>query len=73
VPAQMTEGKYTIELCRPGGFGAGVEGVVASEDKLGVARELYKYAIANNPDRVVLLCDRARVLARSDRPETRPR
>jgi hypothetical protein len=49
----------------------GVEGVIASEDNLGVARELYKYAIANKPDRVVLLCDC--VLARSDRPETMPR
>jgi hypothetical protein len=73
VSAEVTGGKYTIELCRPGGFHAGIEGTIASEDNLGVARELYRYAIANNPDRVVLLCDRARVLARSDRPETMPR
>ena len=66
----QAEGKYTIELCRPGGYGAGVEGVIASEDNLGTARALYRYAIANHPDRVVLLCDRARVLARSDRPDT---
>jgi hypothetical protein len=70
--ADVTGGKYTIELCRPGGFHAGIEGTIAGEDNLGVARELYKDAIANNPDRVVLLCDRARVLARSDRPETMP-
>jgi hypothetical protein len=68
--ADVTGGKYTIELCRPGGFGAGIEGVIASEDNLGAARALYKYAVANNADRVVPLCDRARVLARSDRPET---
>jgi hypothetical protein len=71
--ADVTGGKYTIELCRPGGFRAGVEGVIASEDNLSMARALYRYAIANNPDRVVLLCDRARILARSDRPETMPR
>jgi hypothetical protein len=65
----MTD-KYTIELCRPGGLHAGVEGVIASEDNLGMARALYRCAVANNPDRVVLLCDRARVLARSDRPDT---
>jgi hypothetical protein len=27
--ADVTGGKYTIESCRPGGFGAGVEGVIA--------------------------------------------
>lgn len=66
--AYVTAGKYTIELCRPGGFRDGVEGVIASEDNLGMARALYQHAVANNPDRVVLLCDC--VLARSDRPET---
>jgi hypothetical protein len=73
VSADVTGGKYTIELCRAGGFHSGIEGTIASEDNLGVARELYKHAVANNPDRVELLCDRARVLARSDRPETMPR
>jgi hypothetical protein len=66
-------GKYTIELCRPGGFTDGVEDVVASDDILTTARALYRHAIASNPGRVVLLCDRARILARSDRPETTPR
>ena len=37
-----------------------------------MARAFYQHAVANNPDRVALLCDRARVLARSDRPETMP-
>ena len=69
----MTGGKYTIELCRPGGFRAGVEGVIASEDDLSMARALYQYAVANNRDRLVLLCDRARILARSDRPDSMPR
>jgi hypothetical protein len=69
----MVIGKYTIELCRRGGFAAGVEEIIASDDILTTARALYREAVANNPGRVVLLCDRARVLARSDRPETMPR
>jgi len=66
------EGNYTVELCLPDGFSAGVEGVIASEDDLTTARALYRQAVASNPDREVLLCDRARVLARSDRAETMP-
>jgi hypothetical protein len=30
----MTAAKYTIELCRPGGPYAGIEGVVATDDNL---------------------------------------
>ena len=70
--AEVTEGKYTIELCRPGGPGAGIEGAIASDDDLTTARPLYRRAVESNPDRVVLLADRARILARSDRPETMP-
>lgn len=68
-------GKYSIELCRAGGPDAGIEGVITSEDDLTKARALYIYRLASarNPDRVVLLCDRARILARSDRPDSRPR
>jgi hypothetical protein len=47
--------------------GAGIEGVITSE-----GRARYRLAIAHNPDRVILLCDRARILARSDRPDTMP-
>jgi hypothetical protein len=49
------DGKYTIELCRPGGESAGIERVFERQDDL-----------------IVMLCDRARVLARSDRPDTMP-
>jgi hypothetical protein len=45
----------------------GVEDVIASDDNLTQARELYWHFVAANPGRVVLLCDRACVLARSDR------
>ena len=61
------EGRYSIELCRTGGFAAGVEDVITSDDNLTQANELYWHFVAVNPGRVVLLCDRACVLARSDR------
>ena len=49
------------------GFAAGVEDVITSDDNLTQANELYWHFVAVNPGRVVLLCDRACVLARSDR------
>lgn len=70
--AQMGEGKYSIELFRDGGEGAGIEGVLMRHDSLAAARASYKAAVLKNPGRLVMLCDRARVLARSDRPETMP-
>jgi hypothetical protein len=35
-------------------------------------RALYKAAALNCSERLIMLCDKARVLARSDRPETMP-
>jgi hypothetical protein len=58
------EGKYSVELFREGGEGAGIERVLARHDNLHVARALYKAAVS--------VCDRPRVLARSDRPDTLP-
>jgi hypothetical protein len=40
--------------------------------RLETAHSLYWHAVMNHPDRLVMLCDRARVLARSDHPETMP-
>jgi hypothetical protein len=65
-------GKYSIELCPPGGVRAGVEGVIASDDDLTTARRLYRAAAADNPDRVVLLCQGGRIFARSDRRDDMP-
>jgi hypothetical protein len=62
-------GRYRIELC---GEGAGIAAIIDSDDRLDVARSIYWRAITNHPNRLVMLCDRARVLARSDRPETMP-
>jgi hypothetical protein len=69
---QMSEGKYTIELCSPGGPNAGLEGVITSDDDLTTARELYRLAAAADPERVILLCDGGRILARSDHTDTMP-
>jgi hypothetical protein len=66
------EGKYSIELFRDGGEGAGIEKVLVRHDSLTVARALYKVAALNCSERLIMLCDKARVLARSDRPETMP-
>ena len=66
------EGKYSIELFREGGEGAGIETILARHDSLAASRNLYKSAVLTHPNRLVMLCDRARVLARSDRPETMP-
>jgi hypothetical protein len=49
-----------------------IEGTIAGGDDLTTARALYRRAVASNPDRVILWADRARILARSDRPDTMP-
>ena len=68
-----TAGRYTIELFKPGGEGKGVETMLDSDDRLDRARALYRRAVMKHPGRLVMLCERARVLARSDRPDTMPR
>ena len=35
-------------------------------------QSIYRGRVSQNPGRLVMLCDRARILARSDRPETMP-
>ena len=49
-----------------------VEFVLDSDDRLDAARSLYWHAVMNRPNKLVILCKRARVLARSDHPETMP-
>ena len=58
---------------RSGGPDAGIEGTITSDDDLTTARRLYRLAYAHNPDRVIMLYDRARIPARSDRPDNMPR
>jgi hypothetical protein len=63
------ESKYSIVLFREGGEGAGIERTLARHDDLAVSRALYRVHVKDNPGRLVMLCERARVLARSDRPQ----
>ena len=66
------QGKYTIELFRDGGEHAGIERVLVQHHSLATSRALYKAAVKNNPERLVILRDRWQILERSDQPETPP-
>jgi hypothetical protein len=66
------DGKYSIELFREGGEGDGVEKVLSRYESLPVARVAFKRTIKEYPQRLVMLRDRTRVLARSDWAETAP-
>ena len=68
----VSQGKYSIELFKAGGKGAGQEEIVDRHDNLTVARAIYRGRVSQYPGRLVKLRDRARILARSDRPETMP-
>jgi hypothetical protein len=68
----VSEGKYSVELFKEGGEGAGQEEIIDRHDNLTIARAIYRGRVSQYPGRLVMLCDRARVLARSDRPETMP-
>jgi hypothetical protein len=47
--------------------------VLDSDDRLEAARALYWRTVMKYPGRLVMLCDRARVLARSDQQNAMPR
>ena len=53
------EGKYSIELFRDGGEGAGIEKILVRHDSLTVARVLYKAVTLNYSERLIMLCDKA--------------
>ena len=58
------EGKYSVELFKEGRQGAGQEEIIDRHDNLTVARAIYRGRVSQYPGRLVMLCDRARVLAR---------
>jgi len=62
-------GRYSIELFREGGEGAGMERVLCRYENLSIASALFKEKINEYPERLVMLCDNTRVLSRSDRPD----
>ena len=61
----MEQGRYWVALFDWGGESAGVERELARKPRLEVARS--KESLARYPSRLVMLCDRAMALARSDR------
>jgi hypothetical protein len=65
----FVQGKYRIEVFRDGGERAGVERVLVRHHNLATSRALYKAAVKNNPERLVILYDGSQILARSDQPE----
>jgi len=62
--------RYWVVLFNSGGESAGVERELARDPLLELARAKYNESVATYPDRLVMLCDRATVLARSDRNMT---
>jgi hypothetical protein len=63
----VERGRYWVALFNRDGEGAGVERELARELRLEVARSKYMESLARYPSRLVMLCDRATVLARNDR------
>jgi hypothetical protein len=57
-----------IELFKLGGEGAGIQEILDRHADLKIARSIYRTRIEEYPGRLIMLCDHARVLARSDQP-----
>jgi hypothetical protein len=68
----VSKGKYSVELFKEGTGSPGQEEIVDRHDNLTVARAIYRGRVSQYPGRLVRLRHRARVLARSDQPETMP-
>ena len=60
-------GRYSIELFREGGEGAGREMILARETRLDIVRTLFDLMCTRFPGRLIMLCDGGRILRRSDR------
>jgi hypothetical protein len=63
--------RYSIELFKLGGEEAGIEEILDRHADLKIAQSIYRARVEKYPDRLIMLCDHARVLARSDQPELR--
>jgi hypothetical protein len=63
----VEQDRYWVALFSKGGERAGLERELAREPRLDAARARYNESVATYPYRLVMLCDRATVLARSDR------
>jgi hypothetical protein len=67
VSDDMIESKYSVELITADGEGGGRREVLYRNNSLALARALYKGCVERYSGRVIVLYDRARELARSDR------
>ena len=65
---EMIEGKYSVELVTEDSEGGGLREVLYRHDNLSLVRVLYQGCVKRYSGRVIVLYDRARVLARSDKP-----
>ncbi len=52
--------KYSIELFKPGGEGAGIEEILDRHADLKVARSIYRTRVEQYPGRLIMPCDRKR-------------
>ena len=59
--------RYSIELFKLSG--EGIEQILDRHADVKVARSIYRTSIERYPGRLIMLCDGARVLTRSDRPD----
>jgi hypothetical protein len=66
MPTDMA--RYSIELFKQGG--QGIEQILDRHADIKGARSIYQTCVKQYPGRLIMLCDGARVLARSDRPHT---
>ena len=64
--------RYSIELFKPGGEGAGIAEILDRHADLNAARSIYRKCVEKYPGRLVMLCDGAQIIARSDRPDAKP-
>ncbi len=59
--------RYSIELFKQGE--EGIEQVLGRRADVRGARAIYQISVNQYPGRLIMLCDGAQVLARSDRPD----
>jgi hypothetical protein len=63
--------RYSIELFKLGGEGAGIEEILDRHADLQIARSIYRTCVEKYAGRLIMLCDHARMLSRSDQPGRR--
>ena len=62
--------RYSIELFKTGG--EGIEEILDRHADLKTAQSIYRKCVEKYPGRLVMLCDGAQIIARSDRPDAKP-